>query len=54
MAITIKNMAPTLAAGALAFACLTTSAEAQLMKGLLGPDVTRAVARLSPDAGEQG
>jgi Cu-Zn family superoxide dismutase len=53
MSIAIKNLAPTLAAGALAFACLATPAEAQLMKGILGPDVTRAVAVLQPTQGSK-
>jgi len=44
----IKNFVTTLAAGTLVFACVTTDARAQVMKGIMGPSVTRAVAVLQP------
>jgi Cu-Zn family superoxide dismutase len=49
-----KNFASVLMAGALASACITTDARAQVMKGLLGgPEVTKAVAVLQPTQGNK-
>jgi Cu-Zn family superoxide dismutase len=49
----IKRIIPVVAASAFAAACFATPAQAQVMKGLFGPEVTRAVAVLQPTEGNK-